>query len=171
MSAGDIIAAFTSEASASIPKAKVLEWMKETDICARGALYTFLTHDELATRVQPPLDLSEHPEFVLEYLAACIVQNPQDELTDSRYLAAHALCAWFNYWWADADTSHKLAKRAKDRITDLYETGTHEIRDAIITGLLEHLFENVAIERFFADWNTSTTLASAYQEAISLVRR
>jgi hypothetical protein len=149
-----------------IPKSRVLEWMRSPDLQVRGALYTIIADAERAKHIRPPLQFEDYYGFVLEYLEQCIKENPDGEWSDSRYLAGHALVAWiFDFWNNEAVPRAKLTE-IKHRLADLYRRGDKGVRDAVVNGVLEHLFENRQLATYFGDWRNDPVLGRAYKDAL-----
>ena len=58
------------------------------------------------------------------------------------------------------------AARVEGVVGDLYRSGAEDLRKAIVTATLEHLFERPELARFFADWRDDRELRVAYDEAM-----
>jgi hypothetical protein len=150
-----------------IPKRRVVEWMSFPDLEVRGALYSMITDPQRAARVTPPLRFEDYYAFVIDYLEQCIVQGPDGEWSDSRYLAAHQLVAWIGNFWNDEAVPRAKIREIKRRLADVYKAGDPDVRDAILNGVLEHLFENRELANYFKDWERDPALAQAYRDALS----
>ncbi len=57
----------------------------------------------------------------------------------------------------------------KTMLADLYHQGDAQLKDVIVTSILEHLFADQQIHQVFSDWAEDPDLASAYREATKLV--
>ena len=149
-----------------VPKSRVLEWMGCPNLNVRGALYSLITDAACARLVKPALEFDDYYAFVLDYLEQCIERNPEGEWVESRYLAGHQLVAWIvDFWGNEAVPRSKLAA-IKSRLAELYKRGDEDIRDAVVNGVLEHLFENRSLAKYFRDWEADPILASAYSDAM-----
>lgn len=172
-SAQEVIAAMRSEFGAGdsaqphdVPKSRVLDWMRTTDLEVRGALYSIITDAERASRIKPPLQFEDYYAFVIEYLEQCIEQGPEGEWADSRYLAGHQLVAWIIDFWNRKAVPRARIAEIKNRLGDLYKRGDEDVRDAVLNGVLEHLFENRQLANYFKDWESDPVLARAYSDAL-----
>ena|SRR5215469_5297158 len=54
---------------------------------------------------------------------------------------------------------------------DIYKRGSEEVRTCIVQATLEHLREQGAFRRFFADWVKDPPLRKAYEEALEWYER
>lgn len=153
-------------AASVVAKAQVLEWMKSEHLEVQGALYSKITNAECAKHIEPPLQFEDYYDFVVPYLAQCIEQNPQGEWADSRYLAGHQLVAWIVDFWNDKAVSRNNLADIKRRLAELYLRGDEGVRDGVINGVLEHLFEHRQIATYFKDWENDPILNSAYSAAL-----
>lgn len=149
----------------SIPKERVLHWMDSDDIQAMGAIFAYITEIPYANRITPPLSFAEIHPFVMRYFEQCIHEDPQMAWADSRYSAAGTLVNWFGELWRDPQVPREALKEIKNLLARLYRLGDENVRDAIVNGALEHLFENKEFSRFFTDWQFDPILKNAYQDA------
>jgi hypothetical protein len=149
----------------TVVKTEVLEWMKSPSLEVRGALYSKLANAEAAKHVEPPLEFDDYYDFVVPYLEQCIEQNPDGEWADSRYLAGHQLVAWTVKFWNDEKVPRKKLAEIKRRLADLYKRGDEDVRDAVVNGVLEHLFETRQLATCFNDWKSDPVLGVAYSAA------
>lgn len=148
-----------------IAKSEVLKWMSEPDLEVRGALYSKLSNALCAKHIQPPLQFDDYFGFVVPYLEQCIEQNPDGQWTDSRYLAGHQLVAWINKFWSDSSVPRSRLAEIRERLAKLYRRGDADVRDGVINGVLEHLFENRQVAAFFQEWERDPDLSKAYKDA------
>ena len=161
-------ASFGRDGSAAhqVPKPKLLEWMRCPDINARGALYSLITDSACARLVTPPLEFDDYYAFVLDYLEECIERNPEGEWVETRYIAGHALVAWVVDFWGNQTIPRSKVAAIKSRLADLYRRGDQDVQDAVVNGVLEHLFENRQLAKCFKDWEVDPILAKAYHDAM-----
>jgi hypothetical protein len=150
----------------AVPKSRVLEWMRSPDLEVRGALYSMITDAERAARIKPALQFEDYYAFVLDYLEQCIEEGPDGEWTDSRYLAGHQLVAWINNFWNNEAVPRARLTEIKHRLANLYKRGDEDVRDAVLNGVLEHLFENRQVANYFSDWERDPALARVYDDAL-----
>ncbi len=160
---GELLA---ESASLAIPARTICNWMKSEDIEVLGAVFRLLHKKEHYSRIDPPLTFSDYHPFHLRYYERCLRENPDGKWSDSSYLAAHSLVAWFNGIWKDPSTPKQAFEELKAMLARLYREGDARLRTCIITGALEHLFENRQIRQFFDDWKEDPALKEAYSEAL-----
>lgn len=154
----------------AIPKEQLLDWMWTNDVDALGALYFFIMKPAYANRIQPALTLPEYREFILRYFDHCLRLNPDGDWVHTRYEAGWDLASWFAKLWQDRNASRETLQQIKNWLATLYKEANGEIRRCIVDATLEHLFENRAISRYFADWKKDAELAVAYAEAAEWVK-
>jgi len=166
---GDVISAFDPNGAGprpNVPKASVLEWMQHPSLEVRGATYTMVSDETIAPQITPHLTFDDYYQFVTQYLCDCIQADPKGEWADSRYLAAHQLVGWIVHFWNDNTVPRQKIGEIKDRLAELYVQGDTRVRNAIVNGVLEHLFEHKPISKFFGNWQADSRLADAYKIAL-----
>jgi len=149
----------------------VREWMKCSDMEVMGAVFKLIHEPEHYNRIKPPLTLDDYLTFHLKYYERCLRESPDGVWCDSRYIAAHSLVAWFKGLWKDNNVSRDALKDLKSLLARLYLGGDEELKVAIITGVLEHLFSDSTIVEFFTDWKDDPQLKAAYFEALCYAER
>jgi hypothetical protein len=163
----------TSPRESSVPRAvvksRLLELMGTDDLEALGAIYAFL-NSESSKMVEPPLAFPEYHAFFLHYYEMCLIENPQGHWSDTRYSAGWDLVNWFAALWRDRSVPRQALGDIKSMLARLYQRGDLELRTCIVTAMLEHLFEQVPIRKFFDDWKDNPTLASAHRQAMQWVQ-
>lgn len=164
----EIRAGFGRDGSAAreVPKPAVLKWMRCPDLNARGALYSLITDGACARLVTPPLEFDDYYPFVVEYLEECIEQNPDGEWVDSRYIAGHQLVSWIVDFWKNPAVPRAKLAEIKSRLAELYKRGDADVRDGVVNGVLEHLFETRELAKYFKDWEPDPILGRAYRDAM-----
>jgi hypothetical protein len=165
----EIVAAFGGEnpdRAKDIPRSKVLEWMRSPDIQVRGALYSMVSEAGRASHIKPSLQFEDYYGFVLDYLEQCIEENRDEDWVDSRYLAGHELVAWIVDFWKNPSIPRERHAEIKRRLAALYQRGDDGVRDGVINGVLEHLFENRGIAKYYQSWENDPVLAKAYKDAL-----
>jgi len=145
----------------------VLRWANSSDLETMGAVFKFLHKPEHYRRVRPALGFEDYRKFHLRYFERVLKENPDSVWCDSRYIAAHGLVGWFMGLWNDKSTPPEVLREIKMLVARLYMQGDEKLRICIITGVLEHLFADREILRYFAEWRQSVELDSAYLEALS----
>jgi hypothetical protein len=149
-----------------VAKADVLSWMNSTDIQVQGAIsQILLDHPERTRAIRPPLDREDYELFLRSYLARCIREDPDGEWPHPRYVAGHAVVAWMLGHWRRGELEPRDVEVWKSWIRDLYLMGDEKVRDAVVNGILEHLFEERAMRKLFADWREHPELRVAYELA------
>jgi hypothetical protein len=169
-----ICAAFGGDDPAScgdVPKAKVLEWMRSSDLQVQGALYSMVSDAARAGHIRPALQVDDYYTFVLDYLERCIELDDSREWVDSRYLAGHQLVAWIVDFWNNASVPREKLAEIKRRLSALYKRGDDGVRDAVLNAVLEHLFEHQLIANYFQSWESDPILSSAYRDALLWVKK
>lgn len=146
-------------------------WMKSSDIETLGAAFKLLHKPKHYTRIRPPLTFADYHEFHLRYYERCLRENPDGVWCDSRYIAAHSLVAWFIGLWKDDAIPREALAEIKRLLETLYRSGNEELRCAIITGVLEHLFKHRDFVLFFNDWQADVVLKNGFSEARQLTRK
>lgn len=149
-----------------IPKRKILEWMRSPDLQVRGCIYAMIVDDKRGNLIKPALEFDDYYGFVVPYLEQCIEENPDLEWVESRYLAGHALVVWIVSFWNNKAVPRKKIAEIKERIGALYKHGDEGVRDAVVNGVLEHLFEHRPLVKYFKDWQEDPVLATAYSDAL-----
>lgn len=148
-----------------IPLNQLVEWMRSKDLEKLGALHAALGQVAFQKHITPPLEFLAYFQFCSMYLLRCLRENPQGEWSSNRYEAGWELCRWFVEVWNDKDVARGLLVDLKKALSDLYKSADVELRTALETAVLEHLFEDNSIATFFDDWKQDEILAGAYRAA------
>jgi hypothetical protein len=149
----------------AISRNTVLDWMQSDDLEALGALYSFVMKANYASRIQPALALTDYWQFISQYFARCLRENPDGDWVHSRYQAGWDLATWFALLWRDQASSREVLLDIKEWLGNIYRDAEDPIKRCIVDATLEHLFENKEIARFFSDWEKVPGLSTAYSEA------
>lgn len=160
-----------ADAERPLSAESVRRWMKTTDLEAMGAVFTLLHEPQHYNRITPPLVFDDYRSFHLRYYEACFRENVDGKWCDSRYIAAHSLVRWFCGLWRDDSVPRVALDELKSLLARLYREGDADLKSAVVTGSLEHLFGDKNIRRFFADWKDDSELSSALQEALSYAQQ
>jgi hypothetical protein len=149
-----------------VDREKVLRWFASDEIEVLGAAYAFITDKRHLSRIRPSLQVGAIRPFVRRYLDRCLRDNPEGDWSDPRYLAGHAIVAWFDAWWDGKGVVPADIEEWKRSLESMYKGGEDDLRLAIETAVLEHLFERKAIALYFADWRADPELNGAYERAL-----
>ncbi len=158
------------ERKETVAKDILLASQRGTDIELLGAAFVFITEPKFSWRVAPPLTLDEYVEFTTQYLERCLLDNPNGEWAHSRYEAGHAIVNIFVALWKNESVPRNALEELRDWLGRLYLEGDEELRVALVTATLEHLFESRTIKTFFASWKTRPLLDKAYDDAVDWAR-
>lgn len=165
----DVVSSFgtpETPSSQSIARDKVRAWLASIDdIEAQGALCSYLLDEEYSSRIAPPLEFSDFHPFVSNYLLRCIQDDPQGEWSDTRYGAGMALANWFKALKADKTVPRQALDDIKLSIQRLLDSSDEAVRDGILNGVLEHIFEDHDARRLFEDWRQHPRYAELYKAA------
>lgn len=146
-----------------ISKDKILCWMGEEDLRIRGVL-SVLTY-EAWSRIKPELTMQEQCSFMQKYLMDCLEKNPKSgEYLLSGFEAGRELAKWVKHLNAKENTKVVL-KEVACNLESLYKKTNNETRNRIITGALEHIFENKNLIKLFEKWQYDPVLKEAFQQA------
>ena len=147
-----------------IPGDVFRHWMSSDDIEILGFVYSMLGDHRF--RVQPELSLEQYLEFVRRYFKRCFVENPDGEWSDSRYSAGWDLVNVLASHWNNQSVPRSVMEDWKTWIANIYKRGSEQVQTCIVTATLEHLLEQGAFRRFFADWVKDPVLRKAYEQAL-----
>jgi hypothetical protein len=139
--------------------------MQTSDIEAMGALMDLLAEENHLQRVQPPLAFDDVYPFVRNYYARTLCENPDGEWSDSRTTAGWGFAKWFVQLWDDDSVSRNVLSDLKAMLEKLCRSGGRDLCNALVTSVLEHLFQHAEIRAYFADWEGEPLLGPAYVEA------
>ena len=152
----------------SVPRSRVLEWMKSEDADTLGATYVFLSKAQHTHRVVPLLEFDPVFAFTLRYYEFCLKTNPESKWANSAYSAGADLVGWFVWMW-DEGRDKRYFETIKSRLAELYISGSPERKKCIEQAIIEHLFERKPIRKFFSDWKANPQLQPAYEEGMRWV--
>jgi len=145
-----------------IPRPLVRKWMQSNDVEVLGAVYSLFMEPRYYRRIQPSLTIDDYRKFVLPFLQRCILDNPQGDWSLTRYEAAWCAEDWFTQLWNDKHVPRRELSRMKAWLVKMYMDNGGEVRQCIVTAVLEHLFERTDIRRFFSDWQKDPVLRGAF---------
>jgi len=165
----EVIAQFNKakgDSNKRIPRELVLSWMRSDDIEVIGAVYTYCTNPDYYTKIEPDLTAEDYYQFIRLYFKRCFVENPSGEWTETRYEAGWSLVNWFKSYWKDKTLPRHYVSELKEWLAEIYISGDDDVRLCLSTSVLEHLFDNKGISRFFSDWQKNPVLRHAFEEAM-----
>jgi len=164
-----------SSGASSVPrvvsKPRIVELMHSLDIHVLGAVYTFLMNRKKGRSVEPPLEFKDYHDFLLHYYERCFRENPESPWANSSYATGSDLVNWFGHLWRDKDVPSSAVAEIKTLLAKLYREGDENLRTCIVTGTLEHLFEQKEIRNYFDDWHEDAILGRAYSQALEWTQR
>ena len=118
--------------------------MHSLDIHVLGAVYTFLMNRKKGRSVEPPLEFKDYHDFLLHYYERCFRENPESPWANSSYATGSDLVNWFGHLWRDKDVpSSAVAEIGHCSLNS--SRRRRELTTCIVTGTLEHLFEQKEI--------------------------
>jgi hypothetical protein len=148
-----------------VQKSLVKEWMSSESISIRGAIYDYVSDASYSKIIDPHMTLDDYFDFIVPYLLDCIKSNPDSEWAHGRYIAGHELVGWIKDFWKKGAPEKKL-NALKNSLAAGIKVGGEGIKDAIVNAVLEHLFEDSGIRKFFSDWREDPELKRAYEDAM-----
>ena len=154
-----------NERTGPIAKDALFASMRGSDLELEGAAYEFVSNPKYARRVSPPVTLDEFVAFSKHYFERCLHANRHGRYSDSRYEAGHEIVRVFVSLWKDESVPRKKLEELRDWLERLYLEGDEELRLALVTATLKHLFESRKIKKFFESWRKRPILEKAYREA------
>ncbi|AVP96196.1 hypothetical protein C7S18_02860 [Ahniella affigens] len=138
----------------------VLSLLEPADLDTQGALFDLLQQESFWDRINPSLDHAVLDRLYIEYLLQCVIQGRESDWCESRYLACYGLNAIIR----DRFQNNDLAgfTELQQALARLYRDFGEPVRDAVVNGCLEHLFDDPAIRAAFSDWQSDAVLHEAY---------
>lgn len=149
----------------TIPLKQVRQWMRSEQLKVMGAVSRLIRDATAFSMITPRLSFKDYHRFFLRYYERCIREDPEGEWVHNRYGACWDLESYFCHLWKDRTVPRTALTEIKNWLGTLYLNSDKQIRTAIVTGTIEHLFEKRSIKRFFADWRANPVLAEAYRLA------
>ena len=156
------------ERTAPLERATVLGWMQTDDLEAAGALMSLLADEEQFKRIQPPLADRECFSFIAKYYERTLLESPDGEWSDSRTTAGWDFAKWFLELWDSRSVSREVLSNLKAMLERVCKDGGPATCKALVTAVMEHLFQRSEIVTYFSEWAEDPNLASAYAEAVRL---
>jgi hypothetical protein len=104
--------------------------------------------------------------FIRRYLLRCILEDPKGGRAFSRHEGAGILEEWFDNL-AEMEGTGDILLGVVTAVTDLFLSGDDQVRRAIETGFLEHVFDQRKLRHLFSDWAYDERLQDAWQHALA----
>jgi hypothetical protein len=161
--ASAIIAALDAALGAGtpIPVAGIRAWMQSSSIEVQGYLFGILYEGHRCVFEAPTEQ--EIRDFMRRYLERCLVEDHTNSTyAESPYLAAHSVRAWFSREWG---RNRAVAGEIRDWLASICRCGDQRVREAVLLGTLEHLFQDDAIAEYFMTWERDPMLSPLVSEA------
>jgi hypothetical protein len=148
------------QTSGPISSSHVKKWAAAPSLDVQGALTDLIF--EHGRRIDPPLTKQELYRVVEDYYRECLIRDIKDsDYAPNRHIAGYEFVGWFKALWQDPAVPREYIVHLKEMLRELCVQGKVS-RDEIVTAVLEHLFENPALQEFFADWKSDPELAEAF---------
>lgn len=144
-----------------ITKDQAYLWLADPDLEVAGAAYAYLEKARHAARVVPPLSEQEFALLAVEYLKRCLTGAQRGEWAQSQFEAAWALVSWLT---RQATQASAIGDDFVCWLGNAYKARP-ELRDVIVTGLLEHVAGSNRVDQLFASWERDPELAQALRSA------
>jgi hypothetical protein len=154
-----------------IARSQIVEWMKSDDIRVLGALYRVTSG--AYHRIKPELGMEASCDFILNYLARCIVENPHKKGDDiySRYTAGTIMSSWMKHLWNKRPQTEKVLEKVTDMLAEIYLLGDPEVRGCIVYAVLENVFTDDDMLILFKRWKKKPQLREAYDTALEYAKK
>jgi hypothetical protein len=164
----DTIGRIAAGSDETIDRSHLQEWMRADDLVVLGGVYYMLFDGRFHRRIVPALTLDDYLDFTLPYYARCLREDPDLPYASSRYTAGWDLASWFTKLWRDPAVPRDALRRIKSWLAETYLSVGDDVREAIVTATLEHIFEEKGVRRFFRDWESDPLLSRAYADALNV---
>lgn len=154
------------EARKKIPKEVLLEIMKTKDLETMGAIFNIFDSEEYENLIDQYPDMEDIIGFYVTFFRRCIIENIAGEYALNRYEAAGTLVNFYKGLKKDKRVPKRMIDTVKSMLKEVYMEGNEDIRECVINGFLEHIFEDVQIQADFSDWKNNEVLKEAYDQAL-----
>jgi hypothetical protein len=144
-------------------------WISHDDVESlevTAAIVHYLDYDKVTNNVTPPIKIDWYARTFMHYTKQCIMEDRDGEWRDSRYQAGWNFASWFNAIWQDKEKYETQIKDSKLLLRNLYLEGDDDIRVCVVNAILEHMFSDKSIAKFFLDWRNDEILNKAYRDAL-----
>ncbi|MCP4344847.1 MAG: hypothetical protein GY795_04890 [Desulfobacterales bacterium] len=143
---------------------EMISWMESDNIEILGSIFYILDQRNNLIESFPPMEKTI--KFYIHYFRRCLIENPQSDWADNRYIAAYNLMRLYKALRKDNCVPLTFLEDIRAMIIDVYKTGNKEVKESIIGGILEHLFEDKDIQLEFDEWKNDSELSKAYFKAL-----
>jgi hypothetical protein len=150
----------------TLQKDRIIGFMSSDEIEVLGAVFSLIHKEKFYRRILPALAFAEYREFNLKYYKRCLIEDPKGAWVMSRHEAGWSFVSWFRALLKDPTVPKDAIIELKTLVEELWIAGDEEVRAALITSVLEHLFEDEAVRTLFSDWKENATLSGVYREAV-----
>lgn len=148
-----------------IARDDVRRWIDGGDLLTWSIVYTLT--GKAWSRIQPEIPLEEQLDFMRRYLLRCIDENPTPgEYLHGGYEAAWELAACMKHWRSLGGRAATAVRGIAVELEKMYRRAEPAVKNRILCGVLEHLFEDPALRPYFASWDRTDELRDAYRLAM-----
>ena len=157
--------ACTAGRSLQIPASVVRKWMGSYDNETLGAVYAFLSKERYCSCIRPPLSRDEVHSFLLRYYGKCMSGDFRGEWIHGRYEAGWEFAGFLRHACSLLPESEYVVKQSVQMLAELYLAGGEDVRQCIVTAILEHLLNDKNVRPAFGSWKRNAVLHEACQLA------
>ncbi len=159
-----ITAAKYIESREMIPKSFIKSLVDSEDIEMQGIAYRIF--DQFPFLIGYKYTKSEYVDFMILFLRRCLLENPDGDFSESRYIAAHSIVSIYRALTKDGPKNNSELAKIRDMLKKVYCDSSEDVKTVVINGVLEHLFLEISIRMEFEDWKHDKCLRPAYSQAI-----
>ena len=154
-----------------VSRSRLLSWMRHDDLEVQGQVYELLRDRRKLLRVVPPLDEREYRTFYRTHMVA-VMGAELEPLSDlNNFAPAWDIAGWLRSLVDDSAVTPKTLDEFVDWLAAVYISSSPKVRTVLVTGALEHLFEDRRIRKLFAAWKSHPQLSAAYADAMMWVAK
>ncbi len=157
------------DTNTKIPDYEINKWIESDDIEILGLLFYIL--DQRNNLIESFPSMEKTIKFYIYYFRRCLIEDPQSDWADNRYIAAYDLMRLYKALRKDICVPLNFLKDIRVMIRDVYKIGNKDVKESVINGVLEHLFEDKDIQLEFDEWRNDSELSKAYYEALEWSHR
>ena len=163
----------------NIPPQLLVRWMTHSDSDIQTCLFNHIWNVELTVGLKE-LTVSEEDldSFLSKFLLKTMVGRIDDKkksLTASDFRSpfdcAYSLQNLFVRRWNTSSRNIESLSRIKNHIAEELRTADFAMRECLMLGILEHLFQIENVLRYFEDWQEDATLKPVFAEARDLAKK
>jgi hypothetical protein len=170
MTSGEIATAFARAESGGevVSRALVRTAMEREDVYVQATVYDYIMEPRYTRYIVPSLELADYLAFIPRFVRSCMQLQVSDQPMLGQELVGYEFMQWLVSLYEDRNIPRRTLVELKCWLADFYRESDHELRLLIV--VVEHLFENKKIRRFFSDWKADPVLSRAYDEAQSWIQ-